>query len=318
MTASVPSRRPGVLAVHSVDRVVFSVPDLAEAERFYAAFGLEPRRQGGRVDVHAHGDAHCWLELHAGGPVKKLAYIRFGIFAEDEAAFRARIAAAGNGCAPHPLGTDAGLWFSDPDGTPMQLVVASKVSPSVRSQPSVQTAPAPGAGAAPARSKVGQVRPRRLSHMIKFTPDVGRMVDFCSDFLGIRLSDRSADIVAFMHSAHGSDHHMIAFAKSEGTGLHHTSWDVGSIDEVGRGAEQMREAGFTRGWGVGRHVLGSNYFYYARDPWGSYAEYSYDIDYIPATLDWPAADHPPEDSFYLWGPQVPEDFVTNFEVAPQT
>ena len=28
-------------------------------------------------------------------------------------------------------------------------------------------------------------------------------------------------------------------------------------------------------------VLGSNYFHYVRDPWGSFAEYSCDIDYIP-------------------------------------
>ena len=34
--------------------------------------------------------------------------------------------------------------------------------------------------------------------------------------------------------------------------------------------------------GVGRHVLGSNYFYYVQDPWGSFAEYSYDIDFVPA------------------------------------
>jgi len=68
-----------------------------------------------------------------------------------------------------------------------------------------------------------------------------------------------------------------------------------------------------KGWGLGRHVLGSNYFHYVQDPWGSFSEYSADIDYIPATCDWPAADHPPDDSFYAWGPNVPEDFVHNYE-----
>jgi hypothetical protein len=60
-------------------------------------------------------------------------------------------------------------------------------------------------------------------------------------------------------------------------------------------------------------VLGSNYFYYVRDPWGSWAEYSCDIDFVPHDLDWPAADHPPQDSFYAWGPAVPHDFITNHE-----
>jgi hypothetical protein len=60
-------------------------------------------------------------------------------------------------------------------------------------------------------------------------------------------------------------------------------------------------------------VLGGNYFYYARDPWGSYSEFSADIDYIPADCEWPSAQHAPEDSFYLWGPDVPPELVSNLE-----
>jgi catechol 2,3-dioxygenase len=75
----------------------------------------------------------------------------------------------------------------------------------------------------------------------------------------------------------------------------------------------MLGKGYSRGWGLGRHVLGSNYFHYVRDPWGSYSEYSADIDYVPVDCDWPSGDHAPEDSFYAWGPDVPEDFVHNHE-----
>ena len=113
-----------------------------------------------------------------------------------------------------------------------------------------------------------------------FTRDVDRAIGFYQDLLGLRLSDRSGEGIAFLHGVHGSDHHMIAFAKSEAPGLHHSSWDVASIDEIGLGAMQMADHGFVAGWGLGRHVLGSNYFHYVRDPWGSYAEYSSDIDYM--------------------------------------
>ena len=68
------------------------------------------------------------------------------------------------------------------------------------------------------------------------------------------------------------------------------------------------------GWGLGRHVLGSNYFHYVQHPWGSYAEYSCDIDFVPATQRWQAGHHAPEDSFYLWGPEPPADFTLNREV----
>ncbi len=133
--------------------------------------------------------------------------------------------------------------------------------------------------------------------------------------LGLRLSDRSGDMIAFMHGIHGSDHHMIAFVKADGPGLHHLSWDVPSINEIGLGAMQMADKGYVAGWGLGRHVLGSNYFHYVRDPWGSYAEYSSDIDYIPVDQDWKSGDHPPEDSFYVWGPTPPADFAFNHEFA---
>ena len=79
--------------------------------------------------------------------------------------------------------------------------------------------------------------------------------------------------------------------------------------------EQMAAAGYGKGWGVGRHILGSNYFRYVQDPWGSFAEYSFDIDYVAAGEVWPAADHPGEDALYVWGPAVPDDFIVNYETT---
>lgn len=309
-------RRPGVHAVHSVHQFVFSVPDLDAARHFYESFGLDVRVQGNHLDLYTFGHPNCWASVHAGNAPKRLEYLSFGVDAKDLAAMTDRIAAHDLGCAPHTLSDGTGLWLRSPDGIGIQLVEAPKVSPSEKAQAHPRPAMALGQGAAPARSKVSPVRPRHLSHVLLFTPDVTRMVRFCTDVLGLRLSDHSGEGIAFMHGAHGSDHHLVAFAKSHSPGLHHSSWDVGSIDAVGCGAEQMRSAGYGQGWGVGRHVLGSNYFYYVRDPWGSWAEFSFDIDFIPHDLDWPAADHPPEDSLYVWGPALPEDFITNHEQPP--
>jgi catechol 2,3-dioxygenase len=159
------------------------------------------------------------------------------------------------------------------------------------------------------------VQPRRLSHVLMFTPDVDRAIAFYRDVLGLRLADRSGDGIAFMYGMHGSDHHMVAFAKSEAPGFHHSSWDVPSVEEVGLGGMQMADRGFRNGWGPGRHVLGSNYFWYVQDPWGSFAEFSADIDYLPRDAAWEAGDHPPQDAFYLWGPEPPPYFVTNHEAS---
>ncbi|WP_398493885.1 VOC family protein [Variovorax sp.] len=314
--------RAALQAVHSLDRFVFTVPDLAEAERFYAAFGLDPRRDGGRLDLHTVGHPQAWGSLHeAPGRPKKLQYLRFGCFAEDFDAIAARAQQLGlPRCEAHPLsagqGGESGLWLLHPDGFPVQVVVAAKSSPEAAAERVLAPRPPPGVGASLNRARIPKVHPRRLSHVLLFSAKVPEAVRFFEEALGLRVSDRSGDLIVFMHGVHGSDHHLVAMAKSGGPGLHHLSWDVADIDEVGRGMEQMLAAGHVRGWGVGRHVLGSNYFHYVRDPWGSYSEYSYDIDFVPGDFDWPAADHPPEDSFYAWGPRVPEDFVTNFEIEP--
>jgi catechol 2,3-dioxygenase-like lactoylglutathione lyase family enzyme len=81
------------------------------------------------------------------------------------------------------------------------------------------------------------------------------------------------------------------------------------------GAARLLDKGYGYGWGLGRHVLGSNVFFYIRDPWHDLAEYFCDIDYIPAGMNWEAQDWPPQDAFYAWGPSVPEDFGKNFEAG---
>jgi catechol 2,3-dioxygenase-like lactoylglutathione lyase family enzyme len=304
-----------VLAVHSVDHIAFAVPDLAEARRFYDAFGLDVRSAPGGIELHAAGTPeHCWIKISA-GPGKRLRYICFGIYPEDLPRFRDKLSRAGLLASP-PAGIEPSdsLWLRDPDGTAIELRVAAKVTPNEKAMTERRSTP-PGVVGSYSRAKATKVKPERLSHVALFSPDVPRSVAFYNETLGIRLSDKSLDIVAFMHGAHGSDHHMIAFVKSNGPGLHHVSWAVATLDEVGLGAAQMQAAGYPRGWGTGRHVLGSNYFFYVRDPWGSHCEYSFDIDYVPATMDWKAGDHAPDDALYLWGPDLPQDFMDNTEVA---
>ena len=313
MESQIPPRRENALGVHSLNRFVFSVPELAPAEQFYKAFGLDTRRDGDRLALHTYGNTHCWGSVVANGKPKRLQYLSFGCYDGDFDALTRRLSRV----EPHPLSDGKGIWVRDPDGTPVQVVAAPKVSPAAKAQPARAVPPPPGKGAAPSRSTAAPVRPRRLSHVLLFSPDVLRQTAFYTELLGLRLSDRSGDLIAFLHGPHGSDHHVIAFAKSNAPGLHHSSWDVASIDDVGLGAELMRGQGYTKGWGVGRHVLGSNYFHYVQDPWGSFAEFSFDIDFVAADIEWPAADHPAEDSFYIWGPPVPDDFIVNHE-APAT
>jgi catechol 2,3-dioxygenase-like lactoylglutathione lyase family enzyme len=307
-----PTGRRGDLGVHSLDHFCMSVPDMSAAGKFYGTFGLELRTDGAKLGLYTAGSAHRWGVLTEGRR-KRLQYISFGAFAEDFPRLRNRIELGGIERLDPPHGIDSdGLWFCDVDGTLLEVRVAEKTSPR-RKSPFANPSVPGGERGAPYRSTAPRVQPRRLSHVLVFTADVRKTIAFYQDVLGLRLSDHCGNDIAFMHAIHGSDHHIIAFARSNAPGLHHCSWDVGSVNDIGLGAMRMAAAGFSAGWGMGRHVLGSNYFHYVRDPWGSYAEYSADLDYIPAHVEWHGGDHPPEDAMYLWGPEMPDDFVENYE-----
>ncbi|WP_213956145.1 MULTISPECIES: VOC family protein [unclassified Variovorax] len=297
-------RRRDRLGIHSIGEFLMTVPSLDDARRFYGTFGLDVSDEHGGLALRTHGNDHVWGRLRA-GPHKKFEQLTFHCFEDELDAMRRHIEAQGVALLPTPEGAPAGgLWLRSPDGMLLQVRAGAKTAPDAVTH---QSSPLPldGTRCAPYRRHASLVQPQRLSHIALTTSSVPAQMDFYTRVLGLRLSDHSGEGVAFLHGAHGSDHHLVALAASAGPGLHHLSWDVPTIDQVGLGAITMQAAGYTDGWGVGRHVLGSNYFYYAQDPWGSFCEYSATIDYIPAAVDWQGLDHPPEDSFYLWGPDVP-------------
>jgi catechol 2,3-dioxygenase-like lactoylglutathione lyase family enzyme len=309
-TRQIANRRAGVLAVHSLDHFAIEVPELEEARRFYTAFGLDVRDDQGGIGLYTAGHPHRWGFVRKGGR-KQLLYLSFGVFADDLTAFGAHFDALGVKRITPRREDLGGMWIEGFDGLPLNVRVAEKSSPDAKSVFEAKSV-GPGVAGTVANSKAPKVHPRRLSHFAIFTTDVSAAVTFYERTLGLRLSDSSGP-VAFMHGAHGSDHHMLALITSDHRGMHHACWDVASIQEVGLGWAQMARAGFEQGWGLGRHVLGANYFRYVRDPWGSYSEYSADIDYIPADCDWKAGHHAPEDSMFLWGPMPAEDFIGNLE-----
>ena len=255
------------------------------AQHFYREFGLDIRAKGNVLTINTHGHPHEWGTIGE-GPRKKHSHMSFGAFEDDIDQFSQRLQTMGIKRLDPPPGVDSnGIWFHDHDGNLVEIKVAAKSSPDEKSKFAIRVA-GPGKRGAPFRSTMGRTHPRRLAHILMFTRDVSKAIEFYTRVLGMRLSDQSGDNIAFLHGIHGSDHHMIAFARSNAPGHHHFSWDVGTVDEIGEGAVHMLDKGFSKGWGLGRHVLGSNFFHYVQDPWGSFCEYSADIDYVPSDCDW--------------------------------
>lgn len=303
--------------IRSLLHVGMTVPDLEVGRAFYDLFGLETRAVGNDLVFRCEGRAQDQLRLIE-GPRKKLSYVSLGTNEQGMKALMDNLERAGVRTERSPFGGIDGVWFQDPHGDWVNVQVAEP-APSLAAPGIEVNTPGRyrrvGTRACDPSSLQKRARPRRLGHLIKFTPDVNRSVDFYCQVLGLKLSDRAGDILAFLRGSAGGDHHMLAFAKSSHTGLHHLSFEVGDFDEIEIGAQNMVRAGYKDAFGPGRHIGGSNYFHYIRDPWNSLAEYFWDIDVIPEDdSGWVPLDATPEELTAVWASTPPPaEFPLNFE-----
>jgi catechol 2,3-dioxygenase-like lactoylglutathione lyase family enzyme len=303
------------MAVRTLLHYALEVPDLSVGERFYQNFGLSDRPARDEA-VHL-----CPAQLPREsvrlypGPKKRLQHVAFGAPRDDFAQVQEAIRRAGvREVDPPAGGTDGGLWIHDPDGNLINIRDEGPLTLPADPPPALNSPAHPARQAVrgcPEADLIAQ--PRRLGHVLLFTPDVGRRLAFYTQVLGLKLSDRCQHIIAFLRCS--TDHHNVAFLSSTGPGFHHGSFEVGGVDEIAMGALRMRESGWEPGWGLGRHVIGSNYFYSIRDPWGSFAEDFFDLDYIPESCAWEPRDFPAQDALYRWGTEPPPDFGENKELA---
>jgi catechol 2,3-dioxygenase len=300
------------MAVRALLHYALEVPDPTLGDRFYRAFGLAEARSREAVALRPATLPRESVLLYD-GPRKRLHHLAFGAPGDELEATREAVRRAGVREIDPPRGApDGGFWVRDPDGHAINVRPEAAQAPPPDPPPTLN-----GPGRITRVAARGYpdglvARPRKLGHVLLFTSDLQRQIDFYTRVLGLRLSDRSAGIVAFLRCT--TDHHNLAFLTSKGPGFHHASFEVGSVDEIAMGAQAMQEAGYKPGWGLGRHVIGSNFFFYMRDPWGSFAEYYYDLDYIPESCAWEPRDFPERDALYKWGPPLPDDFGLNREL----
>jgi hypothetical protein len=149
---------------------------------------------------------------------------------------------------------------------------------------------------------------RKLGHMTMFSDEPGPLVDFITEGLGFRVSDRAAG-VTWMRC--DTDHHGLAVAPREsGTVLHHYAFEIDGWDGIRRYLDELAVRGQKIVYGPGRHGPGFNLYTYLPEPNGACIEGYADLlriedesTYEP--IDWD--DIPGH--LNLWGPDVPDGFV---------
>jgi catechol 2,3-dioxygenase-like lactoylglutathione lyase family enzyme len=308
------------MPVQGVVSVTLEVPDLAAGTAFYTAAGLNAVTVGPVARLRCQGRSRDAIVLLGGAKRKRLHHVT--LRADDLERIALRVPEFGGRLVSAPNEADAeGLWVEDPHGMLIHLVDAPPDAP-------LAEAPAysingPGRivrnrrSAVLPRASYPSVQPLKLGHVLLFSPDVPSSVRFVVEALGMGLADHAQDIIAFCCTRQNSDHHVVAFAKSPGIGFHHASFQVGDPDEVGRGGRDLASVAGRGDWGFGRHTIGSNFFHYIQDPWGSWFEYYSDLDFIDDYALWTPTNYEMVDSLASWGPAVPDDFVHNYEVDPR-
>jgi Glyoxalase/Bleomycin resistance protein/Dioxygenase superfamily len=152
--------------------------------------------------------------------------------------------------------------------------------------------------------------PRRLGHLVIGTPDLRATRDLLVDGIGCKVSDEFDGIIHFLRCS--TDHHNIGLVHSPVPILQHYSWECDDIDHVGHTATALYRADTSRhAWGLGRHFAGSNFYWYLRDPAGSFLELYSDFDSIDDDDAWEQNRSPLsiEHAANAWGPNLPTEFV---------
>ena len=297
------------MALHRVARVVFGVPNVPAAIAYYEDFGL----------LH-EGDGH--FSTVEGGrqlqivfaPQRRLLALTL---AADDLDDIARIAASLTRLGLDLLPVDQGLATKEPiAGFDVRVDVLPRLAQLPVPRPTYN---GPGrndrvGSRAPGIVRQGQVRPKRLGHLLIGSIDKAATQRFFTEGLGFKVSDNIGDKGAFMRCS--TDHHNVAVLQMPANFLHHTSWQVDDIDEIGRGAHAMLEDNPERHvWGLGRHYAGSNFFWYLKDPAGNFSEYFSDMDCIPEDELWNPEVLEGAAGLFSWGPQPPPSFLQPDDLA---
>jgi hypothetical protein len=317
-----------VIKVADIAWLEFQKPDLVRAEAFANAFGF------GTV---SRTETELLLRgTDAGAPcviVRRGAGTRFlgAAFKAADDTDLLRLADA-TGAKPSPLPEAIGgltVDLTDPTGIPVRVVAG--VHP-LESLP-WQTPHTFNLGHELQRVNATQRPPReptkvqRLGHLVLQSTKYLEALNWYLDNFGMIVSDflyfpgqrDRGPTMSFIRCDRGTipaDHHTLAIALGPQNRYVHSAYQVCDLDALAAGGEYLREQGYFRSWGIGRHIQGSQLFDYWRDPDGFMVEHFADGDMFDSTLE-PGWAPFTASGLAQWGPPATKDFLgTNPKSVP--
>lgn len=315
------------MSLHRLTRIVMGVPNVEQTASYYAEFGLTPAATdvtsiyGVQSPAPGPDAGHRFTTVDGGEqlsvvPSERRRLVQLGIGADDPDDLD-RVAASLTALDVAIERTPTSVRAIEP-GT--DLIVRVEIADRVDQAPT----PAPPYNTPGVNARTEQrascilrdqpVRPRKLGHVVLGSTDQEFSQKFFQHGIGLKVSDTVSGLASFMRCS--TDHHNVLVQQAPVAYLHHTSWQVDDIDEVGRGATAMLEKDPDRHvWGLGRHHIGSNFFWYLRDPAGNFSEYYSDLDCIVDDALWKPQVWDGAYGLYNWGPPPPPSFLAPQDLA---
>lgn len=262
------------MKITRIESLVFGVEDVEAGARYYDDWGLQRIDQGASgIDYELPSGQSLKLRRASDPalppPVEGGSTLRECVWGVADKRSLEEIGAALSKDQKIKRDADGTLHAEDPWG--MALAFAVEKPKTVESSPRLNHPLQPAE----------QVAPSRMGHVVFFVPkeNARQISDFYTDRLQFRLSDRSQNLGDFMRCAGAKDHHnLFLLARPGKGGFNHVAFEVNGFDEVLQGGRHMKEKGWKPATKLGRHILGSNIFWYFGAPAGGNTEYFADMD----------------------------------------
>lgn len=313
------SRNP-VIKVADIAWLEFEKPDVTRCEAFARAFGFQTaHRDPNRLALRGI-DAGAPCVMVRRGPRSRFAAVAFR--ASDEVDVLRLAERSGSTARPLPeaIGGIA-VDLTDPSGTPVRVVAGLHELPALPAQQPHTL----NFGSKLLRTNATQRPPRvparvqRLGHLVLQSTRYLQTLNWYLDNLGMIVSDfqffpgqrERGPTMSFIRCDRGStpaDHHTLALALGPANRYLHSAYQVSDLDALAAGGEYLKERGYLRSWGIGRHIQGSQIFDYWRDPDGFLVEHFTDGDMFDNTLE-PGWAPLTASGLAQWGPPVTRDFL---------
>ncbi len=292
------------MGLHRLTSITLGVPDVAASVDFFTDFGLTSGHDGWL----ATRDGGDQLQLIEAGH-RQLARIGLGVDEPDDLGrLAARVESVGLGSVLE-TGPERLVVAEPVTGLPVEVAVAPRYEAVV--QPVTVNRPIRSERLdRPAAAVLTDepVHPSNLTHVVYATPDQPTTLRFFTDVVGVEVSDQVPGIIAFTRCS--EVHHNLAIQARPVAYPHHIAFEMDEIDDVVRGGLAMVDADPDRHtWGLGRHAIGSNWFWYLREPNGTFVEYTADIDRISAQDLYQPKEWAGHEFLYSFGPPTPTEFL---------